>query len=278
MHYVVGADGLIGGALCGHFRRRHIPHIETSRRADASRVHLDLADTPDKWQLPDGPIDTAFLCAAQTSVAICENNPVETALINVDAAVELSRRLLSRGAFIVFLSTNLVFDGSKPYREITEAYSPVTEYGRQKTRAEQALLDLSGNVAVVRMTKVVHPGMELFRNWLDSLKNGDAIHPYNNLLVSPIAVEFALDVLDKIATHKPGGIIHLTGDRDITYEDCARIFAKGLGVSKELVQPVSSPEGGRGFSSLNMDCTVRELHVQVPSSVKCIETLFQSMI
>ena len=277
MYLIIGANGLIGKSLSRSFASQMIPHCMTSRHPGPGCIGLDLADDSEIWKLPVEPIDTAFFCAAQTSSKSCEEDPLQSAHINVENTVKLAHRLLDAGAFVIFPSTNLVFDGSKPFFIPDDAPNPTTEYGRQKARAERALLNLSRNVAVVRLTKVVHPGMALFRSWAESLQKGDVIHPFSDLLLSPISLDFTVSALERIASRKPSGITQLSGDRDISYEDCARVLAKWLNASEKLIQPVNAPSGRMGFSTLNMDRAAHELDLQVPSALETIDALCKSM-
>src|SRR5690606_26325829 len=117
--------------------------------------HLDLADDPPRWRLPED-VAVAFLCAAVTALRSCEADPAGTARANVEHTARLASMLVGRGAFVVFLSSNLVFDGSEPRRRADAPTCPATEYGRQKAAAEGALLAMGG-VSIVRLTKVVGP-------------------------------------------------------------------------------------------------------------------------
>ncbi len=278
MQLIIGADGLIGGALSQGFSRQGHPHLMTSLRPVGGQIKLDLGGSFETWELPHAQIDTAFLCAAQTSLKSCEEDPERSALINVTNTVKLAARLLDAGAFVIFLSSNLVFDGLKPFYAEDDVPNPKLEYGRQKARAERALLELSGNVAVVRLSKVVHPGMALFRSWADSLRNGGVIHPYSDLMMSPISLDFTVEAIEKIALKRAGGITHLSSDRELSYEDCARMLAKEMDACETLIQPVQAPAGRAGFSTLNMGRAVRELGIAVPSAIETLNTLFKNML
>jgi dTDP-4-dehydrorhamnose reductase len=277
MVLIAGSDGLIGAALKESIISQGISCWATSRRSGSKVPRLDLVDDPNSWQLP-GKVDTAFLCMAQCSLKACEEAPVQTAFINVERTVELARRLLARDAFVVFLSTNLVFDGSRPFFTPDDPPNPTTEYGRQKLSAENALQSLYSNVAIVRLTKVVHPNMALIQAWRETLQRGEIIQPFCDFLFSPIQLSFVVDALEKIAARKLVGITHLSGDCDVSYEELARMLAKSLSVDEALVRSTSAPPEKRGFSTLNMDRAVRELGIQVPSVLQSLEFLFNKNV
>jgi dTDP-4-dehydrorhamnose reductase len=247
---IVGGDSLIGRALRETYRAAGLPYLATSRHG-GQHPRLDLAASPETWESADN-YSAAFLCAGRTKLADCEANPAETALINVTRTIELARKLYDRGAFVVFLSTNLLFDGSKPFSTVDDAPNPTTTYGRQKAKAEKILRELGDRVAIVRLTKVVHPGMPLLLDWAAALRRGEVIHPYSDMVFSPIPLEYVAGALRSIAAQRKGGIIHLSAETDISYSSLATSLAQHLDVAPDLVQPQLAPAPTPRFGTLRM--------------------------
>ena len=127
VNLVVGADSTIGRALASDLQSAGVPMMGTTRREaerDRTRlIHLDLEDDVLRWQPPCN-ICAAVLCAGVTRLEACKQQPEKTRRVNVDSKVELARKLVSKGAFVVFLSTNQVFDGSRAFRQPDEPFSP----------------------------------------------------------------------------------------------------------------------------------------------------------
>ncbi len=235
---MVGADGGIGSAL---MQALDSGALGTTRRpAPASdRLRLDLADPPEAW--PDLPhVSEAYLCAGQTSLAVCREQPEASALINVTRMGELAHRLVVSGAFPVYLSTSLVFDGSQPAPEEGAAVAPRTEYDRQKAEAERRLLGLGAPVAVIRLSKVIAPHLPLFRQWREELHQGRPIHPFHNLWFAPMPLAFAVNGILALGRAHAEGIFHISGPEEISYADAAAHLAQGLGVPASLVRPISA--------------------------------------
>ncbi|MCG8605170.1 sugar nucleotide-binding protein, partial [bacterium] len=160
---VVGGDSVIGKALVEKLRLAGETVLATTRRHEIvseSRPYLDLSTNDTRWQ-PAVPISKAFLCAATTSLKACELEPKKSRRTNVDHTVAVTRQLSQTGAFVVFISSNLVYDGARPYREANEPTCPTVEYGKQKAAAEEQLLQLD-RLAVVRCTKVLQSPFPLF--------------------------------------------------------------------------------------------------------------------
>jgi dTDP-4-dehydrorhamnose reductase len=247
---IVGGDSLIGRALHESYLGAGVPCLATSRRA-GQHPRLDLAASPETWELGDS-YSAAFLCAGRTKLADCEAHPTETALINVTRTTELARKLWERGAFVVFLSTNLVFDGNKAFPTVEDTPNPTTVYGRQKADAEKILCELGERVTIVRLTKVVHPAMPLLLDWAAALRRQEVIHPYSDMVFSPILLRYVVGALQSIALRRAGGIIHLSAERDISYTSFAASLAERLDVSPDLIQPQLAPEPALRFGTLCM--------------------------
>ncbi len=236
---VIGGDGLIGHALTRRLAGQRQEVLATTRRPDhvsPARLLLDLSCDAPNWR-PPPDCSVAFLCAAITSQEQCLRDPAGTEQVNVTRTLELARCLFEAGIFVVFLSTNLVFDGANPMSKISDAPSPQTEYGRQKALAEQSLLALGSRVAVVRLTKVFHGGMPLLQKWAKALRQGETIFPLNDLRCSPVSLDFVLHALDRIGGKFASGIFQVSGERDVAYAEIAADLARRLNVDERLVQP-----------------------------------------
>lgn len=241
---LVGGDSMIGAALAAALRRADQPVLATTRRpycAGPDRPLLDLA--ADSFEVPAGTAGgVAYLCAAVARLNDCRRDPTGAARVNVAGMVALARRLVTQGTDVLFLSTNQVFDGSKPYANPEDPVSPVTEYGKQKAAAETGILALAGGparVAVLRLSKVVAPGLPLFEDWSNTLRQGRPITPFRDMAVAPVPVDTVVAAARAVTEGGGEGIFHLSASRDVSYADLARHIARRLQADETLVRPVS---------------------------------------
>ncbi|HZE96155.1 MAG TPA: sugar nucleotide-binding protein [Planctomycetota bacterium] len=246
---VVGADGLIGGALLRELRAQGSRVLGTTRRHGGSS-RLDLAERPEAF-LEDPALQelrrqgpwTAFLAAGITRFAPCTEDPVGTRRINVTNLVVLAKALVSAGAFLVYLSSSAIFsDGPVAPDELTSP-SPTSEYGRQKADAERGLLDLEGGVAVVRLTKVVSATGRI-GDWMETLRSGGAVEAAEDIRVAPLSLPFTVRCLIAVARAGRPGIYHLSGSAPITYFEFAGRLAASLGAD-----PARVLRGTTGFQA-----------------------------
>ncbi len=243
---VVGSDGIIGGELARQLRYEGKTLIETTRRpksVSGSRIFLDLEGDISEWRIPES-ISTAYICAAMSVQEKCKNSPVQSSMINVHNTVKLATMLVSKRIFVVVPSTNLVFDGNVGFRKSNEPMNPITEYGRQKAEADKQLLKLGDLVGIVRFSKVVGANMPLICNWINDLKRNRVIHPFSNMMMAPVALGQAVDVLYQVGKRRLSGVIQVSPEKDVTYAEVARYIASRIGVNLDLVKPRKWEESG----------------------------------
>jgi len=240
---IIGGDSTIGSALAASLAKENIPCIATSRRENSGHLQLNLAAHPDSWpELPKAEI--AYFCAAITKLDICESDPETTSIINVKHLQALAEKLQASGTFIVFLSSNQVFNGESPYPKTTDTPNPMNEYGKQKASFEKWLLARPYPAAVLRLTKVLSGPLPMLLQWEKTLSNNQTIEAFDNLIFAPIPLAAVLLALTDIGTHKRPGIFHLSGTHDISYHMIAEKLAARLGVSPDLVRRVSAEHKG----------------------------------
>lgn len=178
----------------------------------------------------------------------CQVNPETTRQVNVLNTVALAKRLVNRGAFVIFLSTNTVFDGDTPFVKPTDPVNPQTEYGRQKAEAEEQLQIFKDKISVVRFNKVITPDMLLFNGWVRDLKTRKQIHPFSDMVMAPLSLEFVVKVLLQVSKSQLPGITQASAAEDVTYTYAAKYISKKLGVEQKLIRPISYQEVGIPFS------------------------------
>ena len=283
---VVGADGLIGHSLVENLLREGREVFGTTRRTDnpsPQRLPLDLGGEIAGWQ-PPAQINAAFLCAAVTNQETCRGNPAAALKVNVSGTVTVAEKLIKTGASVVFLSTNLVFDGATACVKPTDATNPKTEYGRQKRLAEEALLKSGGTVCVLRLSKVLHPQMPLLSKWASALRAAQPIYPLTDLRCSPVPLSFAVEAVCKAGLARLSGIFHVSGAEDVSYADIARHLAKMLNVNEQLVCPRTSMELGLQLEHLpehtTLDCSslVSALNSKLPDVHATLDSVIADLI
>ncbi len=278
---VAGADGVIGAALVQRLGRKGVRVHSTSRRAASNATfQVDLA-APEAWPA-FRRVDVAVLCAANTSIAACAENPTATATVNVAGLSMLADRLAAQAEMVLLLSSNQVFDGAIPRRGRADGTCPVCQYGRQKAAAEAHVLGLTGG-AVLRLTKVLTPDIPLLTRWSADLAVGRAVTPFDNFPLAPVTLDFVVDTIVDILSAGEPGVFQASGADDFTYVALARGLAAYMGADPGLVAPVQAVPGELGFerlprySTLEMEVEEARFGRAAPASDRVLEEVVRSI-
>jgi dTDP-4-dehydrorhamnose reductase len=264
-HLLVGGDSEIATATGALLRERSMPSLATTRRSDrpgaSGRVFLDLAAPLDDWQ-PPTETTTACIFAAVARLADCQRDPAGSALVNVTRTLALVERLVSCGIHVLFLSTNQVFDGREPWVSAQTPHSPTSEYGHQKARIEvalQAMMNAGAPVAILRLAKVVSPGLALLRQWEATLAAGRKVQAFYDMVMAPVPAAIVAAAIAALLSERGPGIWQLSGPNDISYAQIAAHIARCVAAPRHLVEPVAA-------SSADMPVGTTPRHTTLDSS------------
>jgi dTDP-4-dehydrorhamnose reductase len=286
---LVGGDSEIAVATAAHLRNLRIDFLATTRRQDEvapDRPFLDLRLPPDEWPpLPD--VRGACIFAAISGLLQCARDPIGASFINVTQTLLLIDRLLSGGTPVLFLSSDKVFDGSRPQVPAASPLCPASEYGRQKAETERALAQRMGAgapITVLRLAKIVSPGMPLLKQWATALLSRAAIEVFADLVMAPTPVELVATAVANLLLEPESGIFQLSGPRDISYAEVGHYLARKLAAPSGLVVPVSAYAAGMPPGSTPANTTLDSsalrdrLDIAVPEPWAVIDELIPTCL
>ena len=147
---LTGPDGQVGWECRRSLQALGQVHCVDRAHCDLSRP--DAIRTAVRAASPDLIVNTA----AYTAVDRAESEPDLAFAVNATAPAVLAEEARQTGASLIHLSTDYVFDGTKPapYLE-DDACNPLSVYGRSKLGGEQAVLS-SGAPALILRTSWVY--------------------------------------------------------------------------------------------------------------------------
>ncbi|MBN9415178.1 MAG: SDR family oxidoreductase [Candidatus Eremiobacteraeota bacterium] len=195
--YLMRHDGLLGGGRSGPDHQ------------------FDLCDSELERRLGEIGPEVVIHTAALSAVADCLHEPEKADLVNHQASARLGRWCADKGVRLVYVSTDMVFDGeTAPYDE--EAVpAPVSEYGRSKLRGERAVLEQGHLVA--RVALMVGPALGVGQSYYDqlvaNLRAGRPASLFQDEWRGMISYEDAAEALVRLALGSGTGIVHLAGPR-----------------------------------------------------------------
>lgn len=249
---VTGASGLLGfrvvekalergWEVVGVYNRHEIPLSHRNLR----KVKLDISKSIflEDLILKTRP-DVIVHSAAYTDVDGCEVNREYAWRVNVEAtrSVVLATRVVR--AYLVYVSTDYVFDGEKGmYKEEDMPY-PVNYYGLTKLVAEQLVKNRDLLYCVVRPSAIYGwgPGKRNFATFVvEKLARGERVKALVDQFVSPTLNSLLADAILEIAEIKPLGFLHIAGERMSRFDFAVRIAEK-LGLPVEGVEEAHMDE------------------------------------
>lgn len=123
------------------------------------REHLDvLKPETVSPALAGHDFSTVIYTAGITNVDECETNPRGAALSNTETPRAIAEVCAERGARFIHVSTDYVFKGDDPApRKETDLAEPINVYGRSKLEGERAVLDVSPDFLVLRVSWLFGP-------------------------------------------------------------------------------------------------------------------------
>ena len=204
---IVGAGGRLGAALVREYSA-------AGEVAAFNRQQLDLADSAKvRETLGAVSFDVLINCAAQTNVDRCETHRDEAFQLNAEAPRVLAEICTSRGAQLVHISTDYVFDGAKrePYSEDDPA-NPISVYGESKRAGEERVLEVSDRHLVLRVAWVFGPDRPSFVDWaMQQAREKERVEAIGDKFSTPsYTIDLAEMISRLMATEGATGIVHAT--------------------------------------------------------------------
>lgn len=237
MDLIIGGDSLIGAKLANYFDKKNKDYLSTTRKLDQNNsLYLDLNKIDNLEFSLDG-FEVAYVFAGINGNLQC-NLIKESNLINVDLTYKLISRLVEKNIFVVYLSTNQVFSENHTYHEYEDKYSPLNEYGRQKSEIEKLLRKNIKKIAILRVDKVLDKARDPIKSWVSNLKTSGVICAPTNLYFRPVSVNYLVESINTISDKKESGIFHLRGETFLSYYDLCKLLCKryNLNTDKILLQ------------------------------------------
>jgi dTDP-4-dehydrorhamnose reductase len=186
--------------------------------------------------------DIVIHAAACTDVDGIEREPRRGELSNAQATRNVVDAAKDAGAYLIAVSTDMVFpgDGGAPYAEEAPT-APISAYGRSKLLAEHAVLDADSRFAVARTAWLYGgAGKHFPRTVLSVLRDRGGIDVVDDEFGSPTYAGDLAEALVQLAIRRGEGMFHLVNEGRASRFGLARETARIAGFDLEQVRPIST--------------------------------------
>jgi dTDP-4-dehydrorhamnose reductase len=181
--------------------------------------------------------------AAFTDVDGCESNTELSFMVNSVGTRNVATAASDVGAYMVYLSTDYVFDGAKgePYIE-TDEPNPINHYGLTKLRGEHHVQDLVERHLILRTSWLFGPNGKNFVDTIVAKAAGGAkLRVVNDQRGSPTYTVDLARSIRQAFEREVEGYLHMTNVGVTTWFDLALYALKMAGINAEI-KPVPSEE------------------------------------
>lgn len=207
----------------------------------ARKVMLDLTDEAAlRAFCRTLEVDAVVHAAAEIRTDVCQREPALTQRLNVDLprilVEELGRH--ANPPQLVFVSSDLVFDGRRGgYRE-DDTPSPLMVYGQQKVEAEQHVRAYAGLWSIARVALMYGAGPSAhpsFLGWLDAGLRGEGVRLFDDEFRTAVYVSDVCRALMALCERRAGGLFHVGGAERLSRAAFGSIYAEVFGLDARRI-------------------------------------------
>jgi dTDP-4-dehydrorhamnose reductase len=185
--------------------------------------------------------DAIVHCAAWTNVDGCESDPERALLVNglgTRNVAEAARRV---GAHVVALSTDYVFDGTKPEPYVEwDATNPLSAYGRSKRAGE---LEIDPAWTLVRTSWVCgRHGPNMVKTVLRLASEHERLSFVDDQRGQPTFAEDLAAALRRFVVDRRPGVFHVTNQGAVSWFEFAQEVLRAAGQDPQRVTPITTAQ------------------------------------
>ncbi|RBP48231.1 dTDP-4-dehydrorhamnose reductase [Roseimicrobium gellanilyticum] len=231
---IIGAGGRMGAALARQFG--HTRSVLGWKRADLDISKPALVREAVRRQ----DFTTVIYTAGTTNVDRCEEYPEESHATNTETPRVLAEVCREKGARLIHVSTDYVFDGNSPaLRKETDLAEPICKYGLHKLEGEHAVLDVSPGFLVLRVSWLFGPDRKSFVDMiLERALEHDRVEAIADKVSSPTySIDLAQWIEPMVDDQRYHGLLHLSNAGATSWREYGQ---KCLDIASELGLPLKT--------------------------------------
>lgn len=230
-------------------------------------------------------IDGIVNCAAYTAVDKAESDPQLARKLNADAPAFLAEAVTKRGGWMVQVSTDYVFNGTKhtPYVE-TDEPCPNSVYGQTKLEGEQAVSKLCPNAMIIRTAWLYSEfGNNFVKTMIRLGREREQLGVIFDQVGTPTyAHDLATAIMTAIDKGIKPGVYHFSNEGVTSWYDFTKSIHRLAGINTCQVSPLHTAEyptpASRPAYSVLDKTKIKDVYgIEIPhweeSLAKCIAKL-----
>lgn len=236
---ITGAAGQVGRELVDAFSA---PEAADHEVRGLARADLDVVDGPAvRAAVHEAEPDVIVHAAAWTAVDACEADPQRAEAINAAGTRHVVRAAGEVGARVVYLSTDYVFDGTKPEPYVeTDATNPLSVYGRTKLGGELATRPED---TVVRTSWVCgRHGTNMVKTILRLAQEHERLSFVADQRGNPTFADDLAATIRSLVLDEHAGTFHVTNQGSTTWHGFAQAVLEAAGDDPSRVDAITTDQ------------------------------------
>jgi len=242
---VTGSAGLVGQQVVKYLSKSNqvFSCYNESKPEYGDSVKMDLKNYEMiSSVLTEIKPDVVIHLGAMTGVDLCEKEKTSASEINTKATEIIAKECSKLNSFLVYVSTDYVFDGNFGMYKEDDVANPLGFYGKSKLEGEKAVQNFSTNWCIVRTSTPfgLHPTKKSFPIWvIENLQKQKQIDVLIDQFTSPTYVPNLSRMLIEISERRITGIIHAAGASKISRYQMASMVSDKLNLDGTLLKQIS---------------------------------------
>lgn len=238
---VTGCNGQLGNEM-QLLQAEHAQHVWLNTDVN----ELDITDKAAIERFVEAnEIGGIVNCAAYTAVDKAETDPLMARKLNAEAPAHLAEAVVRRGGWMVQVSTDYVFDGTKhtPYVESDEP-CPNSVYGQTKLEGEQAVMQLCPKAMIIRTAWLYSEfGNNFVKTMIRLGKERDKLGVIFDQIGTPTyAHDLATAIMTAIDKDITPGVYHFSNEGVTSWYDFTKSIHRLSGINTCKVSPLHTEE------------------------------------
>jgi len=242
---VTGSAGLVGRQVVKDLSNSHqvFSCYNESKPEYGDSVKMDLKNHEMiSSVLTEKKPEIVIHLGAMTGVDLCEKERTSASEINTKATEIIAKECSKLNSFLVYVSTDYVFDGNLGMYKEDDVTNPLGFYGKSKLEGEKVVQNFSTNWCIARTSTPfgLHPTKKSFPMWvIENLQKQKQIDILIDQFTSPTYIPNLSRMLIEISERRITGVIHAAGASKISRYQMASMVSDKLNLDGTLLKQIS---------------------------------------
>jgi dTDP-4-dehydrorhamnose reductase len=211
----------------------------------ADHATLDVADRDAVLQaISSVAPDVIVHAGAWTAVDACEGDPDRAFRVNALGTRHVAEGARGVGAWVCYLSTDYVFDGTKPDPYVEwDAPHPLSVYGRSKLGGEWEVAATGAGATIVRTSWVCgRHGANMVKTILRLAGEHEKLAFVDDQHGQPSFADDLAPMIRRLAVERRPGVFHVTNQGAVSWFEFARAVLELAGLDPARVRPIATAD------------------------------------